>query len=124
MYLVLRRRLDEVKQWIPLGTDVMKTARGSRSYETIARLIPVSSKTYERYEKRGAVPREMVDPVARVLGLVIERPEFVPVKLRLTEEQREAVDDRLDAIQDLVLEIRDLVRPEVTPIESDAEMSR
>lgn len=78
MYLVLRHRVSEVKQWATLGTEVMKEARLAKgwSYETAARQIPVSSKTYERYEKKGAVPTELVDRVADILDLEIERPAF------------------------------------------------
>jgi transcriptional regulator with XRE-family HTH domain len=79
MYLVLRNRVNMVKDWAELGTDTMREARQVRglSYEAVARLIPVSSKTYERWEKRGAVPRHDLQNVAAVLGLEVERP--VPV---------------------------------------------
>ena len=58
LYLVLRSRLPVVKEWAILGTKPMKEARLrlGLGYETMARKLPVSSKTYERYEKAGRVP--------------------------------------------------------------------
>lgn len=84
MYLVLRSRLESVadsrRQWIDVGTAVMKNARTARglSYETVARMTHVSSKTYERYEKAGRLPADEIEVFAEALGLTIERPAFVP----------------------------------------------
>lgn len=103
MYLILRRRLSEVtseKEWVVLGAEVMRDARKARglSYESIAREIPVASKTYERWEKRGAVPVELVDKVAGLLRLEIERPEF---KRTVTLDSEQDADpgqmDRIEA---------------------------
>jgi transcriptional regulator with XRE-family HTH domain len=76
LYLVLRSRLESVTSWVSLGTDVMFRARKAKglSYEAVARQANVSSKTYERYEKRGRVPEHEVEMFADILGLEIERP--------------------------------------------------
>lgn len=76
LYLVLRSRLESVTSWVTLGTDVMFRARKAKglSYEAVARQANVSSKTYERYEKRGRVPEHEVEMFADILGLEIERP--------------------------------------------------
>lgn len=76
LYLVLRSRLDAVPEWVYIDTDILKTARESRglSYETMARTVPVSAKTWERYEKAGRVPRPVLPGVAATLGLEIEEP--------------------------------------------------
>ena len=76
LYLVLRRRLEEVKNWAYIDTDVLRSARDSRglSYEAMGRLIPTSSKTYERWEKAGRIPVELVAAIADLLDLEIERP--------------------------------------------------
>lgn len=77
LYLVSRHRLDDVTDWVPLGTAVMFKARTRKglSYESAARLIPCASKTYERWEKRGEVPRPALPAVAAALGLEIEEDE-------------------------------------------------
>lgn len=107
MYLVLRSRLESVadsrRQWIDVGTDVMKEARTARglSYETVARLTHVSSKTYERYEKRGRLPADEIDVFAEALGLSIERPEFVPGTVTIPPPatgEAELVADRLERV--------------------------
>jgi len=61
--------------WVPIGTDTLRAARKAKgySYEAMGRLLSVSSKTYERYEKTGRVRRDMLDLVAEVLGLEVER---------------------------------------------------
>src|SRR3954466_13408224 len=76
MYLVLRSRLSEVTTWVELGSDVMRDARKRTglSMEAVARLVHVSLKTYDRWEKRGAVPRHEVQAVAAALGLEIDDP--------------------------------------------------
>lgn len=81
LVLVLRSRLDEVTQWVNIGTEPMRDARKARglSMESVSRLLHVSSKTYERWEKRGAVPRHEVLQVATALGLEIEEPARQPV---------------------------------------------
>lgn len=83
LYLVLHRRLNSVQDWVELGTTVMKTARErlGLSYESVARAVPVSSKTYERYEKRGRVPRPLLPKIAAILQLEVEEPERVRVTL-------------------------------------------
>jgi len=76
MYLVLRSRLHAVPEWVYIDTAVLENARKRRglSYETMARKLPVSSKTWERYEKAGRIPRPLVAKVADALGLEIEEP--------------------------------------------------
>jgi predicted transcriptional regulator len=102
LYLILRRRLDLVKDWVPIETAVLREARLRQglSYETVARKLPVSSKTYERYEKAGRVPRESFPRVVEVLGLEIDPPARPP--LRLTEASQDLGDEiieRLDRIE-------------------------
>jgi transcriptional regulator with XRE-family HTH domain len=65
-----------VKEWVTLGTKPMKEARErlGLSYETVARKFPVSAKTYERYEKAGRVPIELLTMTADILELEVERP--------------------------------------------------
>ena len=74
LYLVLRHRLDDITDWVMIDTDVLRTARlrVGLSYEAVARHLHVSSKTYERYEKRGRLPRALVSTVATLFELQIE----------------------------------------------------
>src|SRR5215210_3526266 len=86
LYLVLRNRLEAVTDWVQLGSEVMRAARKEQglSHESMARKIPVSAKTYERWEKRGAVPVQWVEKAAGALQLEIERVPL-PAKIRLQE---------------------------------------
>lgn len=106
LYLVLRHRLDEVKDWVTLGQDVMKGARNSRGWscESVARKIPVAAKTYDRWEKRGQVPISDVEKVAAILGLQIERPQHVRI---VHLQEGEGASDLSD-LRDVAVELRDL----------------
>ena len=112
LYLQLVRRIEEVAKWVPLGTDTMRSARESKgwSYETTAREIPVSSKTYERWEKRGEVPNHALEQVARVLDLSIEREErSAPITVLDGGREPDADGQRLDALVARQEEIAGLV---------------
>jgi transcriptional regulator with XRE-family HTH domain len=56
-------------RWIELGSAEMRRARGKRSQEEVAARIPVSSKTYWRWEAKGRVRADAARRVAEVLGL-------------------------------------------------------
>jgi transcriptional regulator with XRE-family HTH domain len=132
LYLVLRRRLAQVTDWVTLGTDVMKKARTTRglSYEAVARALHVSAKTYERYEKRGRVPVNLLLEVAEVLGLEIEEPERFRVAvsdprtdLRDLQAEYEAQLRRFQSLNDeLATRLRDLPQNDGTsrPARTDA----
>jgi hypothetical protein len=100
LYLVLRHRLDLVTDWVPLGEKVLRAAmkaQGFSSNERVARAIPVSTKTWERWLKRGAIPRQWLPRVAKVLALEIE--ETAPVgPVILDRDDVEEVLTRLEAI--------------------------
>lgn len=108
LYLVLRSRLEAVPEWVFIDTAVLKEAREARglSYESAARELHISSKTWERYEKAGRVPRPLVPRVADVLGLEIEQPaprrvRIEPEEIRVAalDELRDHLDARLDKIE-------------------------
>lgn len=92
LYIVLRNRLAVVKDWVPIGQKRMREARVRKglSYEAMGRILHISSKTWDRWEKRGAVPVHDLDRVADVLGLEVERYEGgTPIRIdrdRLEEE--------------------------------------
>jgi predicted transcriptional regulator len=112
LYLVLRSRLEAVPEWVFIDSDILRAARERRglSYETMARTLPVSSKTWERYEKAGRVPRQSLTKIARELDLEIEEPvrRRVPATLE-AEVDLEDVLRRVEALQDEVAEVRDLL---------------
>jgi transcriptional regulator with XRE-family HTH domain len=56
-------------RWIELGSAEMRQARGKRSQEEVAARIPVSSKTYWRWEMKGRVRADAARRVADVLGI-------------------------------------------------------
>lgn len=109
LYLVLRRRLGDVVDWVELGTDVLRDARKRQglSYEAMGRRLNVASKTWERYEKSGRVPRQLLPAVAELLDLEIEQP----ARLRVMEGERrdppETVERRLERLEALVSELLD-----------------
>lgn len=94
LYLVLRHRLSDVNDWVDLGTTTLLTARKRQglSYEAMGRQLNVASKTYERYEKRGRIPRQMLVKVADILDLEIDQPTreriTLPAEPGLAEEVR------------------------------------
>lgn len=132
LYLVLRNRLDAVPEWVFIEPEILRAARERRgfSYETMAREIHVSSKTWERYEKAGRVPRPILGTVAEVLNLEIEEPARQRVVASGSKEERsellelvgelgsklDALDRKLDgdrqAIEQRLLNLEQLLRGE------------
>jgi predicted transcriptional regulator len=105
LYLILRHRLDHVTDWVHIETEVLREARKRRSlsYEGVARHLHVSSKTYERYEKQGRVPRELLPKLAELFELRIEQPAQTP--LQITDPPKDLGDEiikRLDRIEKLL----------------------
>lgn len=103
LYLILRHRLDHVTDWVMVETDVLREARKrvGLSYEAVARQVHVASKTYERWEKGGRVPRPIFPRVAEVLELQIERQGQPPVSWAPSDEFAEII-TRLDRIERLL----------------------
>jgi transcriptional regulator with XRE-family HTH domain len=108
LYLILRSRLDAVAEWVLIDAPILKAARDARglSYESVARELHVSSKTWERYEKRGRIPRHLLGSVASLLDLEIEQPAPRRVRVGTPElgipaldDLRDHLDRRLDAIE-------------------------
>jgi predicted transcriptional regulator len=103
LYLVLRHRLRSVAEWVQLGSKEMRAARRTQglSLEAVARQLHVSSKTYERYEKQGRVPRHMLGTYAEIVDLEIEEP----TRTRVTVDG-EAHDP--DALRQVLAELADV----------------
>jgi transcriptional regulator with XRE-family HTH domain len=106
LYLTLRSRLPRVAEWVTLGQGVMRQARETSglSREAVARQIPVSAKTYERWENAGRVPAQSVERIAEIIGLVIERePRTTTVTLPSERETlarlEEIVADQMEIVR-------------------------
>jgi DNA-binding XRE family transcriptional regulator len=110
-----------VADWVTLGSDVMRAAQKRRglSHEGVARLIPVSGKTYERYEKQGRVPRLLLAKVADVLELEIEQPETRPISVRV--EAKEAGEDLAVALFDRLRSLEATVADGVADLRSSLD---
>jgi hypothetical protein len=83
-------------RWIELGSAEMRRARGKRSQQEVAARIPVSSKTYWRWEAKGRVRADAAKRVADVLGL-----ELPAAANRNRRGPLGADDDLLDAVSAL-----------------------
>jgi transcriptional regulator with XRE-family HTH domain len=102
-----------VKGWLPIGEETMISARKARglSREALGSLIHVTSKTVERWELRGAVPRADLENYAQAVGLDIETPEPVKIKLPPIDDAQTAriearlaeVSAKLDELERLLL---------------------
>lgn len=122
LYLVLRNRLDAVPEWVYIEPEILRAARERRgfSYETMAREVHVSSKTWERYEKAGRVPRPLLATVAEVLELEIEEPARQRVVAAGSKEERSEILDRLDKIEELLAHLDENVSRLVPAEAADA----
>lgn len=69
-------------EWVTLGPEMREAReRLGLSRAAVSRQIPVVEKTYERWEKRGQVPRPFLFTVARLLELEIEEPDRTRIEL-------------------------------------------
>ena len=103
-----REKMNGVR-WVTLGSAAMHEAQSRLgfSHERIARELDISSKTWERWLRRGAVPARSVSAVATLLRITVEDPE--PVRADPHEDLRrivrEELDSRLETIDVLLGEI-------------------
>jgi transcriptional regulator with XRE-family HTH domain len=96
--------------WVLLGTDEMKEARArlGLSYEEVARRVSkfgyeIRAKTYERWEQRGMVRKPALRPVTSVLGIEVDEPDPIRVKidgLGLTSSERQQLVEVLGHLND------------------------
>lgn len=125
LYLELRTRIPLVTSWVPVGTIRLQEAQDATglSNERLARQIPVSVKTWERWKKRGEVPADSIPAVARVLGVEIRRADGRPIDVPVNGSRFGLDDDLAGRFEGLAYivreqaagiteEIRRLPRPE------------
>lgn len=124
MYQVLRSRLPSVtpREWIHVPTGVLREARRRRrlSYEAVARELHVSSKTYERYEKDGRLPEELIGLACEILGIEVVTPDRQD--LRLQVRPRSADELMLEAMARLEEKI-DLLQRRVDQLSAQAGLA-
>lgn len=110
-----------MKDWLEVGRDVMESARAERglSMEAAARALHISSRTYDRHEKAGRIPRYQISDYARVLGLEIIEPEKrrvdLPLEEATTAELLEEVRRQGEVLARLEERILGTPEPEVPP---------
>lgn len=111
LYLVLRSRLATVPDWVFIDTSTLEQARKRKgySYETTARELHVSSKTWERYEKAGRVPRGLLPRIAELLELEIEEPARARISATAGGSQLDRIEEAIARVE---LRLRVLVPDE------------
>lgn len=105
LYLVLRRRLEDVTDWVELGTPTLKTARKAKgfSYEAMGRQLGVAAKTWERWEKAGHVPRHNLERIASILDLEIDWPRRGKLSVQEPEDPvRQAVREEMAEVYEVL----------------------
>lgn len=118
MYLELKSKIPVVAARTAVGRERLQAAQDAvgLSNERLARLIPVSTKTWERWKKAGEIPTQWLPQVARALRLELVEAPAVPavVELRPTAAEpllarvAETVADLAEGQQELLAEVATL----------------
>jgi transcriptional regulator with XRE-family HTH domain len=120
------------KRWINISSEALREARIRKdlSYEGIARLIPVASKTWMRWEKAGRVDAAAFERVVEILNLDVQMeapPERVTVVVpeRPTDGTAFAImlDRRFAELQAEIKELKSLIEKALKK-EDDVEYLR
>ena len=91
-------------EWTAVGSDEMERAqdRTGLSDERLARLIPVSAKTWVRWKRRGAIPTHLLPKVAPILGFELVPPESMSIPLPVSSEDlRESLEVLIDLVRSI-----------------------
>lgn len=83
MYLELKHRIPVIAARTQIGREELQRAQDTvgLSNERIARLIPVSEKTWRRWKEAGEVPTAVLPQVAKVLRLELVPPPQETVEM-------------------------------------------
>lgn len=122
MYLELKSRIPMVAARTHLGTVRIQEAQDAAglSNERIARLIPVSERTWRRWKESGEIPTYALPAAARALNLeirgAIPEPidaEATPSSSALLALRQDARDTQaaVDALRDEIRELRQALVP-------------
>lgn len=102
MYLELKHRIPVIAARTHIGREELQRAQDTvgLSNERIARLIPVSEKTWRRWKEAGEVPTAVLPQVAKVLRLELVAPPQATVEMpegfSLREEAAAGIAQLLD----------------------------
>ena len=114
MYLELKSRIPVVAARTHIGTDRLQTLQDAKglSNERIARLIPVSEKTWRRWKEAGEIPTAALPAVAPILGLEIHNGDAGSVEVANQSrselvELRDEVRDLRESVESLLHEVRE-----------------
>ncbi|MBA3565244.1 MAG: hypothetical protein H0W31_00125 [Actinobacteria bacterium] len=102
LYLDLRRRIPLVAEWTDVGDEEMERAQArlGLSDERLARLIPISAKTWVRWKRRGQIPTHYLPKVAPILGFEIVPME--PVEIAVATQTSVVTPDLRESLAELV----------------------
>lgn len=94
MYLELRSRIPVVAENTRIGAARLEEAQKATglSNERIARLIPVSERTWRRWKEKGEIPTAVLPAAARALRLDLH-------ELNPDAESDDAPNGRIDALR-------------------------
>jgi hypothetical protein len=114
LYLDLRRRIPVVTEWTDVGSEDMERAqdRTGLSDERLARLIPVSAKTWVRWKRRGAIPTHLLPKVAPILGFELVSPTLTQLEVggTLPADLRESLAVLIDLVRSIDQRLADIER--------------
>lgn len=131
LYLELRSRIPVVAAKTHVGSARLQESQDAKglSNERIARLVPVSEKTWRRWKAAGEIPTAALPAVAKVLGLEIRGHAPEPLDVgpateylsprELRQVVREEVEAALAPLELLLQRLLDQEPPESQ--EGDAE---
>jgi transcriptional regulator with XRE-family HTH domain len=122
MYLELKSRIPVVAARTHIGTARLQELQDARglSNERLARLIPVSEKTWRRWKESGEIPTYALQAVAPVLGLDLRGATTETLELEPTVPE---VLQRLESLESSVESLRQVVLAALK-IDEDAQASR
>lgn len=116
IYLELRSRIPVVAARTAVGTARIQAAQDAvgLSNEAVARLIPVSEKTWRRWKEAGEIPTAALPAVARALrleliGVVPEPFDVGPTNGGVSQPSNAEVVQRIEQLEVAVESLRQAV---------------
>jgi outer membrane murein-binding lipoprotein Lpp len=108
MYLELKSRIPVVAARTHIGTARIQEAQDARglSNERIARLIPVSEKTWRRWKEAGEIPTAALPAVALALGLELRGVEPEAIDVSTPSGSVDELSAKVDRLASAVEELR------------------
>lgn len=113
LYLDLRARIPVVAARTVIGTARIQEAqdRVGLSNERIARLIPVSERTWRRWKEAGTIPTASLGRVAEVLGMELRQGNDSPAAVRLPADDMERLHGEIADLRSMVERLLEQQQP-------------